>query len=77
MTCTGFSHDGKYIATGDMGGGVRVWSVGERQPVCVLETTDIEVFLLQKPLAITKMKEVAKDEIGPQTSSENTMLFIS
>lgn len=43
VTCTGFSHDGKYVATGDMGGGVRVWSVGERQPACVFETTDIEV----------------------------------
>ena len=43
VTCIGFSHDGKYVATGDMGGGVRVWSVGERQPVCVFDTTDIEV----------------------------------
>ena len=43
VTCTGFSHDGKYAATGDMGGGVRVWSVEERQPVCVLESSDIEV----------------------------------
>ena len=43
MTCTGFSHDGKYAATGDMGGGVRVWSVEERQPVCVFESSDIEV----------------------------------
>ena len=45
VTCTGFSHDGKYVATGDMGGGVRVWSVEERQPVCVFESSDIEVLM--------------------------------
>ena len=43
VTCTGFSHDGKYVATGDMSGGVRVWSVEERQPVCAFDTSDIEV----------------------------------
>ena len=43
MTCTGFSHDGRYVATGDMGGGVKVWDVEERQHVCVFEATDIEV----------------------------------
>ena len=43
MTCTGFSYDGKYVATGDMSGGVRVWKVAERQPVCVFESSDIEV----------------------------------
>lgn len=43
VTCTGFSHDGRYVATGDMGGGVKVWDVEERQHVCVFEATDIEV----------------------------------
>ena len=44
VTCTGFSHDGKYVVTGDMGGGVRVWGVEERQPVCTFEASDIEVY---------------------------------
>lgn len=43
VTCTGFSHDGKYLATGDMAGGVRVWSVEDRQPVCAFESSDLEV----------------------------------
>ena len=45
VTCTVFSHDGKYIATGDMGGGVRVWCVEKRQPECNFESSEIEVLL--------------------------------
>ena len=43
VTCTEFSHDGRYLATGDMGGGVRVWGVEDRQPVCAFDTSDLEV----------------------------------
>ena len=43
VTCTGFSGDGKYLATGDMGGRVRVWGVEDRQPVCSFEASDLEV----------------------------------
>ncbi len=43
VTCTGFSHDGKYLATADMGGLVQVWSVSNWQVVCTFETSDIEV----------------------------------
>lgn len=43
VTCTGFSSDGKYAATADMGGGVRVWRVEGGELVCSFETSDIEV----------------------------------
>lgn len=43
VTCTEFSHDGKYLATADMGGLVQVWSVSNWQLVCTFETSDLEV----------------------------------
>ena len=46
VTCTGFSSDGKYVATADMGGGVRVWRVEGGDLVCSFETSDIEVSII-------------------------------
>ena len=43
MTCTGFSHDGKYVATADMGGLVQVWLTSSGEKVWSFETGDIEV----------------------------------
>ena len=43
VTCTGFSHDGKYLATADMGGGVQVWEVSTGERAWAAETGDIEV----------------------------------
>lgn len=44
MTCTGFSHDGKYVATADMGGLVQVWVVATGKRAWSFETNEIEVF---------------------------------
>ena len=44
VTCTGFSHDGKYLATADMGGGVQVWEVSTGERTWAAETGDIEVW---------------------------------
>jgi len=43
VTCTGFSHDGKYVATADMAGLVQVWKVTNGQCVWTYECTDLEV----------------------------------
>ena len=43
VTCTGFSHDGKYLATADMGGGVQVWEVSTGERMWAAEMGDIEV----------------------------------
>ena len=43
VTCTGFSHDGKYVATADMGGLVQVWLTSSGEKVWSFETGDIEV----------------------------------
>ena len=48
VTCTGFSHDGKYMATADMGGLVQVWLTSSREKVWSFETGDIEVNTLSK-----------------------------
>ena len=44
VTCTGFSHDGKFLATADMGGGVQVWEVSTGERTWAAETGDIEVW---------------------------------
>lgn len=46
MTCTEFSHDGKYVATADMGGLVQVWLTSSGEKVWSFETGDIEVHRL-------------------------------
>ena len=43
VTCTGFSHDGKYVATADMGGLVQVWLTSSGERVWSFETGDVEV----------------------------------
>ena len=43
VTCTGFSHDGKYVAMADMGGLVQVWLTSSGEKVWSFETGDIEV----------------------------------
>ena len=43
VTCTQFSHDGKYVATADMGGLVQVWLATTGELVWSFETDDIEV----------------------------------
>lgn len=43
MICTEFSHDGKYVATADMGGLVQVWLTSSGEKVWSFETGDIEV----------------------------------
>ena len=56
VTCTGFSHDGKYVATADMGGLVQVWLTSSGEKVWSFETSDIEVnsdfILLEGTLAV-------------------------
>lgn len=43
VTCMGFSHDGKYVATADMGGLIQVWLVSSGKLLWSFETSDIEV----------------------------------
>ncbi len=43
VSCTGFSADGRYVATGDMGGLVQVWGVADGEKVWSFETGDLEV----------------------------------
>ena len=43
VTCTGFSHDGVYVATADLSGLVKVWKVQTKQEVFSFECSDAEV----------------------------------
>ena len=43
VSCTGFSSDGKYVATADMGGLIQVWAVADGKRVWSFETGDLEV----------------------------------
>ena len=45
VTCTAFSHDSKFVATGDMSGLILVWDVATKKQVWNFETTDLEVQL--------------------------------
>lgn len=42
VTCTAFSHDSKFVATGDMSGLIIVWDVATKKQVWNFETTDLE-----------------------------------
>ncbi|XP_065884318.1 angio-associated migratory cell protein-like isoform X2 [Dysidea avara] len=42
VSCTGFSYDGKYVATADMAGLVQVWKVTNGQCVWTYECADLE-----------------------------------
>lgn len=42
VTCTAFSHDSKFVATGDMSGLILVWDVATKKQVWNFETTDLE-----------------------------------
>ena len=54
MTCTEFSHDGKYVATADMGGLLQVWMVPAGKRVWSFETGDIEVCDMWKLYVMSK-----------------------
>ena len=43
MTCVAFCHDSSLVATGDMSGLIKVWSVEKRQEVWSFEVSDLEV----------------------------------
>ncbi|XP_028393460.1 angio-associated migratory cell protein-like isoform X2 [Dendronephthya gigantea] len=42
VTCSVFSHDSNYVATGDMSGVIKVWSVKSGVEVWSFETSDLE-----------------------------------
>ena len=43
VTCVKFSHDSKYVATGDMSGLIKVWSFETGNEIWSFETSDLEV----------------------------------
>ena len=43
VTCTGFSHDGVYVATADLSGLIKVWKVETKEEIWSFECSDIEV----------------------------------
>ncbi|XP_077997578.1 angio-associated migratory cell protein-like [Glandiceps talaboti] len=42
VTCVGFSHDSSMVATGDMGGVIKVWNIASRQEIWSFECSDLE-----------------------------------
>lgn len=42
IICTAFSHDSKFVATGDMSGLIIVWDIAAKKQVWNFETTDLE-----------------------------------
>lgn len=53
MTCATFSHDSSLVATGDMGGLIKVWKVESKEEIWSFEVADLEV----KPQKKRKKKE--------------------
>ena len=43
VSTVGFSYDGVYIATADLGGSLKVWKVSSLEEVWAFECDDIEV----------------------------------
>ena len=46
VTCTAFSHDSKFVSTGDMSGIIKVWKKESGQEVWNFECGDLEVTIL-------------------------------
>ena len=46
MTCVGFSHDGMYAASADLGGLIKVWKVDTGKEIWSFECSDIEVCIM-------------------------------
>ncbi|KAH0621253.1 hypothetical protein JD844_022344 [Phrynosoma platyrhinos] len=42
VTCTGFSHDSTFVATGDMSGLIKVWKVDTKEEIWSFEVGDLE-----------------------------------
>ncbi|KAL7991833.1 hypothetical protein Chor_016089 [Crotalus horridus] len=47
VTCVGFSYDSTFVATGDMGGLIKVWRVDAKEEIWSFEVGDLEVSLGQ------------------------------
>lgn len=45
VTCATFSHDSSLVATGDMGGLIKVWKVESKEEIWSFEVGDLEVKL--------------------------------
>lgn len=45
VTCAIFSHDSSLVATGDMGGLIKVWKLESREEIWSFEVGDLEVRL--------------------------------
>lgn len=45
VTCATFSHDSSLLATGDMGGLIKVWKVESKEEIWSFEVGDLEVKL--------------------------------
>lgn len=43
VTCVGFSYDSTFVATGDMGGFIKVWRVDAKEEIWSFEVGDLEV----------------------------------
>lgn len=43
VTCAVFSHDSSLVATGDMGGLIKVWKVENKEEIWSFEVGDLEV----------------------------------
>lgn len=43
VTCATFSHDSSLVATGDMGGLIKVWKVESKEEIWSFEVGDLEV----------------------------------
>lgn len=43
VTCAVFSHDSSMVATGDMGGLIKVWKVENKEEIWSFEVGDLEV----------------------------------
>ena len=50
MICVGFTHDAKYVCTGDMSGLIKVWLMSTLKEVWSFEEGDMEVRDIYQPV---------------------------
>ena len=84
VTCTGFSRDGKYVATADMGGLVKVWVPSSGKLVWSFDTggdVEVKIYIIymctDHPFELFGAKKVSPNKITPEEGWDLYILLAS